>query len=53
MVFDYRVKFDRQPIRFRFSFHRAQPEWAYYGFSFDDRLDDELKEAVKASCLHL
>lgn len=52
VVHDYMVKYDRQPVRFRFSFYRARSEWAFYGFSFDDQLDEELKQAVKAIYLH-
>jgi hypothetical protein len=45
--FDYLVLYDRQPVRFRFQFYRADKEWITFGFSFDDSLDDELEEAIK------
>jgi hypothetical protein len=52
VMFDYLVKYDRQPMRFRFMFYRPQKEWMLYSFSYDDAIDDELKELVKMTYLH-
>lgn len=52
VMYDYMVKYDRQPLRFRFMFYRADKEWILYSISFDDTLDDELEELVKGTYLH-
>lgn len=52
VIYDYMVKFDRQPVRFRFTFYRADKEWATFSFGFDDNLDEELEELVKGTYLH-
>ncbi len=49
VIYDYMVKYDRQPLRFRFEFYRPDKEWIVFAFSFDDDLDDELEEVVKRS----
>ena len=46
-IYSYIVKFDRQPVRFVFQFYKPQDTWYLYGFSYDDSITDELKEAVK------
>jgi hypothetical protein len=52
VLFDYLVKYDRQPLRFRFMFYRADKEWMLYSVSYDDSIDEELKELVKGAYLH-
>ncbi len=52
VIHDYFVKYDRQPLRFRFIFYRADKQWVLYAFYFDDSLDEELKELVKGPYLH-
>lgn len=52
VIHDYLVKYDRQPLRFRFMFYRADKTWMIYSFSFDDSIDTELKELVKGTYLH-
>ncbi|GHM98874.1 hypothetical protein WSM22_03640 [Cytophagales bacterium WSM2-2] len=42
------VRYDRQPLRFNFLFYKASDQWAMYSFSYDDNLDEELKEAARA-----
>jgi hypothetical protein len=41
------VKYDRQPIRFNFLFYSPNGQWQLQNFSFDDGIDEELKEAAK------
>ncbi len=52
VLYDYLVKYDRQPLRFRFMFYRADKEWMLYSISYDDSIDEELKELVKSTYLH-
>ena len=52
VLHDFMVKYDRQPLRFRFMFYRADRTWMIYSFSFEDSLDEELKEAIKPTYLH-
>lgn len=40
--------YDRQPMRFEFEFYRADQTWALYTLSYDDNLDEELKNAGRA-----
>lgn len=47
VIEDYMVLYDRQPLRFRFEFYRADKEWSLYSFSFDADLDEDLEEAIK------
>jgi hypothetical protein len=52
VLHDVLVKYDRQPLRFRFMFYRADKTWMLYSFAFDDSIDEELKEAIKPTYLH-
>jgi hypothetical protein len=45
----YLVKYERQPIRFRFTFYKPRDEWMILSFAFDDNLDTELEESTKIS----
>jgi hypothetical protein len=45
--FTYLVKYDRQPLRFNFLFYSPNGQWQLQNFSFDDGIDEELKEAAK------
>ena len=44
----YMVIYDRQPVRFEFQFFRPEGEWKILGFSFDDKLDDDVQAAARA-----
>lgn len=44
----YVVVYDRQPIRFEFEFYRPGDEWSVFGFSLDDKLDDDVEQAARA-----
>lgn len=46
--YTFLVRYERQPLRFNFLFYKANDQWAIYTFSFDDNLDEELKEAGRA-----
>lgn len=46
-IYSYLVKFDRQPLRFNFSFYRPNDTWVAMNFEFNDSFDEELKEAIK------
>jgi hypothetical protein len=45
--YTYLVKYERQPIRFNFLFYSPNGQWQLQNFSFDDGIDEELKEAAK------
>lgn len=53
VLYSYMVKYDRQPLRFTFQFYKPKNTWVLYAFSFDDDLDEELKEASKMKNLDL
>jgi hypothetical protein len=40
----YLVVYDRQPLRFEFTFYRPEDRWMTYAFSFDDDIDEDLKQ---------
>lgn len=40
----YMALFERQPVRLEFVFYRPQDDWIIYSFSFDDTIDDELRD---------
>jgi hypothetical protein len=42
------VRYDRQPIRFSIFLYKPNDIWRVNNFSFDESIDDDLKEAVKA-----
>jgi hypothetical protein len=46
-LISYMLKFDRQPIRFTFTFYKPKDKWQILNFKFDDNLDDELEESGK------
>lgn len=41
------VKYDRQPLRFSFTFYKAKDVWQLYNFEYIDRLIEELDESSK------
>ena len=43
VLFGYLVRYDRQPLRFFFSFYKPGDEWIPYTFSFDLDFMQELK----------
>ncbi|MFN7436148.1 MAG: hypothetical protein ACK5SJ_06870 [Bacteroidota bacterium] len=45
----FRIRYDRQPIRFNFLFYSpsGNGQWRLQNFSFDDKISDELEEASK------
>jgi len=47
-LYAFMVRYDRQPLRFSFFFYRANDQWSLYNFSYDDSIDEDLKEAAKA-----
>lgn len=47
-LFSYLVRYDRQPIRFTFTFYKAKDTWKLYNFKFDQDLSEELGESAKA-----
>jgi hypothetical protein len=42
----YMVIYDRQPLRFTFTFYKPKDKWLVYNFEYDDHLVKELKEAA-------
>ncbi|TYA71359.1 hypothetical protein [Seonamhaeicola marinus] len=51
-LYSYMIKYDRQPLRFIFKFYKPNDKWMLFAFSFDDDLDDEIKEAAKLQNLN-
>ena len=47
-LYTFLVRYDRQPLRFNFLFYKANDQWVILNFSYDDSIDEELKEATKA-----
>jgi len=43
----YLVRYDRQPVRFTFSFYKPDKNWFLYSFKFDDSFDNDLEEVMK------
>ena len=52
-LYSYLVKYDRQPIRFTFTFYRPNDKWMLYSFQFDDSFSKEMEEAAKLYYLNL
>ena len=47
-LYTFLVRYERQPLRFNFMFYKANDQWVIYNYSYDDSIDEELKEAAKA-----
>lgn len=47
-LYTFLIRYDRQPLRFTMLFYKANEQWSLYTFSYDDSIDEELKEAAKA-----
>ena len=47
-LYTFMVRYDRQPLRFTLLFYKPKNEWRLQNFSYDDNIDEELKEAAKA-----
>lgn len=47
IFYSYLIKYDMQPIRFKFLFYNPNGEWRLQNFSFDDKLKEELEEGAK------
>ena len=45
----YFVAYERQPIRFEFVFYRPRDKWILYSFSYDDKIDEDLKAQGRAA----
>ncbi|MCC3160322.1 hypothetical protein LJ737_24000 [Hymenobacter sp. 15J16-1T3B] len=43
----YLVRFEQQPVRFTFTFYKAQDRWGLYAFTVDTDLAAELAETLK------
>src|ERR1043166_5236399 len=48
----YLVKYNRQPLRFTFILYKPSNNWMLYNFEYDDKFDEELKEAAKITRLY-
>lgn len=48
MLKTFIVKFERQPLRFKFLIYKPDNTWSLNNFSYDASIDDELEEASKA-----
>jgi len=43
----YLALYQRQPVRMEFQYYRPGDDWIIYSYSFDDKIDDELKQAAR------
>ena len=50
--YTYLVRYDRQPVRFKFEFYKPRDGWIIYSFAYDYDLDDELEEAARLKLLN-
>ncbi|MDR0232142.1 MAG: hypothetical protein LBI82_08500 [Dysgonamonadaceae bacterium] len=41
------VNYDKQPLRFNFTFYNANNSWVLYGLNFDNKIMDELDSMAK------
>lgn len=49
----YIIKYDRQPIRFLFSFYKPDDKWVVQDFSFDTDLDTDIESAMKEKTISM
>jgi len=47
VLYSYLVKHEVQPMRFTFILYKPHNDWVFYRFLYDDRMDQEMEEAVK------
>lgn len=50
-LYTFIVRYDRQPLRFSLLFYNPSSQWRLQNFSYDDDMDEELREAAKADRL--
>ena len=48
MMTSFILKYDRLPIRFIFFFYKPKDTWRVNSLLFDENIDDDLKEGIKA-----
>ena len=53
MHLNYIVNYERQPIRFYFSFHKVHDKWITYAFGYKDDLGDWADEKAKNIYLNM
>ena len=51
ILFNYLVKYERQPVKFSFIFYKPKDTWLLYNFNFNAELDIELQSAAKINLL--
>jgi hypothetical protein len=51
VTYAYLAKYDRQPLRFIFTFYKPKDSWRLYFFKYDDQADDELLDAIRSDRL--
>lgn len=51
IITSYRVRYDRQPIRFTFHLYKPKDKWMIYSFEYDGSLSGELEESIKLNYL--
>ncbi|HBK87265.1 MAG: hypothetical protein U0289_17770 [Cyclobacteriaceae bacterium] len=47
IFYSYLIKYDMQPLRFKFLFYNPNGDWRLQTFSFDDKIKEELEEGAK------
>lgn len=47
VLYNYIVKYERQPLKFTFIFYKANEIWMLYNFKFESELDAELEKAAQ------
>lgn len=49
VLYNYIVKYERQPIKFTFIFYKPKESWVLYNFNFENNLEVDLQNASKIS----
>jgi hypothetical protein len=51
IVYEYLLKFDRQPIRIKLKFYKPDTVWHFYSFAFDDQFVKDIDKVIKLKYL--
>ncbi|MFT3994428.1 MAG: hypothetical protein QM660_08980 [Dysgonomonas sp.] len=49
--YTYLVKYERQPIRFHFSFYEVNGKWIFQNFKYEDKFASTMEESALINCI--